>query len=133
MSVPVLKSCLILSNICKEVFQGDAVHRIITNPAKREKLINDLIHLLDTNKLAGVNVDFEELVESKNEMLVQFQKELYEKLHAKGFLVTQDVVPFNEDYNFSELSNYNDYIFLMAYDEHSRKHCSRPHSTTKMD
>ncbi|HMC84325.1 MAG TPA: polysaccharide deacetylase family protein, partial [Chitinophagaceae bacterium] len=59
------------------------------------------------------------LVEKKNEVLVQFQKELYEKLHAKGFLVTQDVVPFNEDYNFTELANYNDYIFLMAYDQYS--------------
>lgn len=109
----------ILSNNANQVFHGDAVHRIISNPVKREKLIADLIHILDSNKLAGVNVDFEELVEKKNETLVQFQKELYERLHAKGFLVTQDVVPFNEDYNFSELANYNDYIFLMAYDQHS--------------
>ncbi|MEP6749324.1 MAG: polysaccharide deacetylase family protein [Bacteroidota bacterium] len=109
----------ILSNNVNEVFQGEAVHRIISNPAKREKLISDLIHILDTNKLSGVNIDFEDLVEKKNETLVQFQKELYGKLHAKGFLVTQDVVPFNEDYNFTELANYNDYIFLMAYDQYS--------------
>ncbi|GAC1592076.1 MAG: hypothetical protein NVS3B8_05770 [Chitinophagaceae bacterium] len=109
----------ILSNNVNQVFHGEAVHRIITNPVKREKLINDLIHILDTNKLSGVNIDFEDLVEKKNETLVQFQKELYEKLHAKGLLVTQDVVPFNEDYNFAELSNYNDYIFLMAYDQYS--------------
>jgi cellulose synthase/poly-beta-1,6-N-acetylglucosamine synthase-like glycosyltransferase/spore germination protein YaaH/peptidoglycan/xylan/chitin deacetylase (PgdA/CDA1 family) len=109
----------ILSNNVNQVFHGDAVHRIITNPAKKEKLFNDLIHILDSNKLSGVNVDFEDLVEKKNETLVQFQKELYEKLHAKGYLVTQDVMPFNEDYNFVELAKYNDYIFLMAYDEHS--------------
>ena len=109
----------ILSNNVNQVFHGDAVHRIITNPVKREKLINDLIRILDSAKLSGVNIDFEDLVEKRNETLVQFQKELYEKLHAKGYLVTQDVVPFNEDYNFTELANYNDYIFLMAYDEHS--------------
>ena len=109
----------ILSNNVNQVFQGEAVHRIITDPVKREKLINDLIHILDTNKLSGVNIDFEDLVEKKNEVLVQFQKELYEKLHAKGLLVTQDVVPFNEDYNFTELAKYNDYIFLMAYDQYS--------------
>ncbi len=114
-----VKIVAILSNNVDQVFQGEAVHRIITNKVKREKLINDLIRILDSNKLSGVNVDFEDLVEKKNEALVQFQKELYEKLHAKGFLVTQDVVPFNEDYNFTELANYNDYIFLMAYDQHS--------------
>lgn len=109
----------ILSNNYKEVFHGDAVHRIITTPAKRERLISDVIKVLEDNKLAGVNIDFEELQEQKNETLVSFQKEIYEKLHAKGLLVTQDVVPFNEDYNFNELAKYNDYIFLMAYDQYS--------------
>ena len=108
-----------LTNNIGKVFHGEALHRIFTNPEKKAKLINDLIRILQTNKLSGVNVDFEDLVEQKNETLVQFQKELYEKLHAKGFLVTQDVVPFNEDYNFKELSNYNDYLFLMAYDQFS--------------
>jgi peptidoglycan-N-acetylglucosamine deacetylase len=108
-----------LSNNIKEVFRGDIVHNIIINPVKKEKLINDLIRILETNKLSGVNIDFEDLVEQKNETLVLFQKELYEKLHARGLLVTQDVVPFNEDYNFTELSKYNDYMFLMAYDQYS--------------
>jgi len=109
----------VLSNNYKEVFRGDAVHRIITDPVKRERLINDVIKVLKANNLAGVNIDFEELQEKNNETLVSFQKEVYQKLHAQGLLVTQDVVPFNEDYNFNELANYNDYIFLMAYDQYS--------------
>jgi len=109
----------ILSNNYKEAFRGDAVHRIINNPAKKERLIRDVLHILEKNHFIGVNVDFEELQEKKNEQLVKFQRELYERLHARNFLVTQDVTPFNEDYNFKELSKYNDYIFLMAYDQHS--------------
>jgi len=109
----------ILSNNYKEVFRGDAVHRIINDPVKKERLINDVIRILQKNDFIGVNVDFEELEEKKNESLVQFQKDIYERLHAKHFLVTQDVIPFNEDYNFKELAKYNDYIFLMAYDQYS--------------
>jgi cellulose synthase/poly-beta-1,6-N-acetylglucosamine synthase-like glycosyltransferase/spore germination protein YaaH/peptidoglycan/xylan/chitin deacetylase (PgdA/CDA1 family) len=109
----------ILSNNYKEVFRGDAVHRIINDPVKKERLINDVIKVLEKNDFVGINVDFEELQEKKNESLVQFQKDIYERLHAKHFLVTQDVIPFNEDYNFKELSKYNDYIFLMAYDQYS--------------
>jgi cellulose synthase/poly-beta-1,6-N-acetylglucosamine synthase-like glycosyltransferase/spore germination protein YaaH/peptidoglycan/xylan/chitin deacetylase (PgdA/CDA1 family) len=109
----------ILSNNYKEIFRGDAVHRIINNPEKRERLIHDLIKILVQNKFVGVNVDFEELQEKKNEELVKFQKDLYDRLHAQNFLVTQDVIPFNEDYNFEQLSKYNDYIFLMAYDQYS--------------
>jgi cellulose synthase/poly-beta-1,6-N-acetylglucosamine synthase-like glycosyltransferase/spore germination protein YaaH/peptidoglycan/xylan/chitin deacetylase (PgdA/CDA1 family) len=109
----------ILSNNFKEQFRGDAVHRIIHDPVKKARLINDVMAILEKNHFAGVNVDFEELQERSDEPFIQFQKELYEKLHAKGFLVTQDVIPFNDDYNFNELAKYNDYIFLMAYDEFS--------------
>ncbi len=109
----------ILSNNFHEVFRGDAVHRIITTPAKRERLINDVINVLRKNNFVGVNVDFEDLVEKSDEALTAFQKELYEKLHANGFLVSQDVIPFNEDYNYSTLSKYNDYLIVMAYDQNS--------------
>lgn len=108
-----------LTNNINEKWRGDVVHRIITNPVKRERLINDLIKLLTQNNFNGINIDFEELVETKNEVLSGFQKELYQKLHAKNLLVTQDVIPFNEDYDYKSLSEYNDYLFLMAYDEHS--------------
>ena len=109
----------ILSNNYKEVFRGDAVHRVINDPAKKQRLIHDVIRILDRDDFVGVNVDFEELQEPNNEKLVEFQKDLYDQLHAQHLLVTQDVIPFNEDYNFKELSKYNDYIFLMAYDQYS--------------
>ena len=109
----------ILSNNYKEVFRGDAVHRIINDPVKKQRVIDDVIKILQRDSFVGVNVDFEELQEKTNEKLVDFQKDLYEQLHAKHLLVTQDVIPFNEDYNFKELSKYNDYIFLMAYDQYS--------------
>jgi peptidoglycan-N-acetylglucosamine deacetylase len=109
----------ILTNNIGQVFRGDVVHRILTDPNKRDRLIADILKYLDLYKLDGINIDFEDLIETKNEPLVQFQKSLYEKMHVKGLLVSQDVVPFNMDYNFEELSRYNDYIFLMAYDQFS--------------
>ena len=109
----------ILSNNYHEKFMGETVHRILTDPKKQERLINDLINILEKNHFIGVNVDFEELQEKTDEPLIAFQKELYTRLHEKGLLVTQDVIPFNEDYNYEQLARYNDYIFLMAYDQFS--------------
>jgi peptidoglycan-N-acetylglucosamine deacetylase len=109
----------LLTNNIGSVFRGDVVHRILNNPEKRDRLINDIIKYLELYKLDGINIDFEDLQEKKNEVLVQFQKALYEKMHARGLLVSQDVSPFNMDYNFKELSSYNDYIILMAYDQFS--------------
>lgn len=101
-------------------FHGEAVHAIITNPQKKERLIHSLITILEKNKFQGVNIDFEDLTEKSDEDFVNFQKELYERLHAKNLLVTQEVIPFNEDYNYKALSKYNDFLFVMAYDEFSQ-------------
>jgi peptidoglycan-N-acetylglucosamine deacetylase len=108
-----------LSNNYNSRFLGEPVHRILTDPHKKERLINDVINFLQKNHFAGVNVDFEELQENTDEPLVAFQKELYTRLHEKGLLVTQDIAPFNTDYNFQQLAKYNDYIFLMAYDQYA--------------
>ncbi|MBS1934546.1 MAG: glycosyl transferase family 2, partial [Bacteroidetes bacterium] len=81
----------ILTNNFKETFRGDVIHRIFTDKEKKERLINDIIKVLKRDSLDGINIDFEELKEKTSEPLVLFQKELYEKLHAQGLYVTQDV------------------------------------------
>jgi len=109
----------LLTNNIGGVFRGDVIHRILNDPAKREKFTDEIVRQLQLHKLDGINTDFEDLVEKKNEALVQFQKSLYEKMHSKGLIVTQDVTPFNQDYNFKELSAYNDFVIIMAYDQHN--------------
>jgi len=109
-----------LSNYFNNKWNGSNVHRIITSPQRRSKLINNLIKVLDRNKFNGVNIDFEDLLTEKtDENVISFQKELYNALHAKGYLVTQDIAPFNEDYNVAELAKYNDFLFLMGYDQYN--------------
>jgi peptidoglycan-N-acetylglucosamine deacetylase len=109
----------VISNFIGEDFNGKILHRVLSNNAKKERLINDIIRVIQQNHFAGVNIDFEELEESSDETLVAFMKELYDRMHALHLLVTQDVSPFNSDYNLKELSKYNDYVFLMAYDEYN--------------
>jgi len=108
-----------LTNNFNNIWNGENVHRIIHSPVTRIRLIDNLIAVLDQYKFNGVNIDFEEMNETTDEYMIAFQKELYEKLHAKGYLVTQDIVPFNEDYNPVELAKYNDFLFLMGYDQHN--------------
>ena len=121
----------ILSNNYKEIFRGDVVHRIINNSVKKEKFINSILIALLKNRLQGINIDFEDLQETADEPLIAFQKELYEKLHANNLIVTQDIIPFNDDYNFKELARYNDYLVLMAYDEHNSESMPGPISNQK--
>ncbi|WP_336516611.1 polysaccharide deacetylase family protein [Pollutibacter soli] len=99
-------------------FDGKMLHRILNNKAKKERLINDIVKYIDRYHLQGINIDFEEFKEKGDEPIISFQKEIYERLHSRGLIVTQDIMANNEDFNIKELAKYNDYMLLMAYDEH---------------
>lgn len=109
----------ILSNFFNKKWNGANVHKILASPARRAAVINNIYRILKKYQFAGINIDFEDLVEKTDANLITFQRELYKKLHAGGFLVSQDISPFNEDYNVKELGKANDLLFLMAYDQHS--------------
>ncbi|MFI5185784.1 MAG: glycosyltransferase [Chitinophagales bacterium] len=99
-------------------FDGELLDKVLRDKVKREQLINDTYKYLQQYKLQGINIDFEELKESSIEPMQIFLKELSAKLHSSGFLITQDILPNDEDYDVKELAKYNDYVFLMAYDQH---------------
>jgi peptidoglycan-N-acetylglucosamine deacetylase len=116
----------ILSNHYGDDFDGKSLHRLLHNPTIANSVIRQLIAILQKYKFQGVNVDFENLIERTNEPLVAFQKKLYERLHQKGYLVTMDVPLFNEDYDYDNLALYNDYLVVMAYDEHDDQSTAGP-------
>ncbi len=98
-------------------FDGKLLHRILNDSVLQRTFIQQIADTLSYYQLNGINIDFEELAETNNAPLTQFQKKLYEKLHGRGMLVSMDVEPKNNDYDYTKLSAYNDYIVLMAYDE----------------
>ncbi len=99
-------------------FDGNRVDRILNNPAKKKRLLQSILYYLRKDSLQGINIDFEELKTTSTGPLLVFQKELYDSLHRNGFLVTQDILTSDDNYNTRELAKYNDYLFLMAYDQH---------------
>ena len=104
-----------ISNFFNEKWNGGNVARIIRSPASRATFIASIVEVLRANHFQGVNIDFEDLGALKtNENLVAFQRELHQTLHAQGYLVTQDIAAFNEDYPAEELAQWNDYLVVMA-------------------
>ena len=118
-------------NSSKQRFDGDLLHSILSDGDKSKTFIQQLADTLAAYHFQGINVDFEDLVEKTNEPLTMFQENLYGTLHAKGFSVTQDVSPMNDDYDYQKLSHYNDHIILMAYDEFNSSTIAGPISSQK--
>ncbi len=100
-------------------FDGKSVHLLLHDQGLQNRFIKNLISTLHKYHFQGVNIDFEELEETTDEPLVAFQKNLYEQLHAQKLSVSQEISPENDDYDPKVLELYNDYIFVMAYDQHS--------------
>jgi len=121
----------ILSNNFKQEFRSEGIGRILHNAQKRKVLIHDVLQQCLKNKFVGINLDIENLNENSDEYLILFVKELSHAFHQKGLLVSQDIEPFNTDYNVRELSKYDDYLFLMAYDEYSVTSDAGPISSQK--
>ena len=113
-----VKMVPMLSNSYNNQSTTPALIRIIENPSKRERLITDILKQLHRLRFAGINIDLEDIKLKNRKALASFQRDLYSRLHENNFLVTQNVSPYNT-YDYKQLTNSNDYIFLMAYDEHS--------------
>ena len=68
-----IKVMPMLSNNYNGDFNGNVIHHIPSNTTKRQQLINDLVMILQ-KAFDGVNIDFEDLKERKNEVLNFFSK-----------------------------------------------------------
>ncbi len=98
-------------------FDSKLLHVILSDTTRRNNIIGQISDTLIYYHLQGLNVDFEEINEKSNDPLTKFQQQLFGVLHSRNLLVSMDVQAKNEDYDFKELSKYNDYVILMAYDE----------------
>jgi len=99
-------------------FDGKLLSEVLNDKTKRNRLLSDILKKIDQYKFQGINIDFEEMQKNSVEAEIAFQKELYNALHKRGLLVTQDVMPEDESYHLKELGSSNDFLFIMAYNQH---------------
>ena len=96
----------------------DSTYILLKNEKYRKHLIDQIETLLDTNDYKGINIDFENYPYKIKPYLIQFSKELHERLHPEGYITTIDVNPTDDYVWYKELAPYYDFIFSMAYNEH---------------
>ena len=95
------------------------VGRIIENKKLRAQFINNLATQLTRYKFKGINLDFDDIVDINSKNYVAFENDLYAILHPMGFLVTQNVIPDDDSFNLERLQHVNDFLFVMAIDQHN--------------
>jgi cellulose synthase/poly-beta-1,6-N-acetylglucosamine synthase-like glycosyltransferase/peptidoglycan/xylan/chitin deacetylase (PgdA/CDA1 family)/spore germination protein YaaH len=95
------------------------ITRIVKSKKLRAIFINSIVRQLTRYNFQGINLDFDNITIRNTPDYVTFQQELYKTLHAQKFLVTQNVIPGDEQFDIVKLQHYNDYLFIMAIDQHN--------------
>ena len=89
----------------------------------REKVINNIVNLVLTYNLDGINIDFENMNMDDKDMFSRFIIELAPRLKEYGKVLSVDVTAPDGSENWSMCYNRNkigkiaDYIIFMAYDQ----------------
>lgn len=99
-------------------FDSKDIYRIIKSKDLRTKFINSAAELLARYHFQGINLELDDIKNRKDPNYIALEKEFYQILHPKGLLVTTNVVPEDEQYDLTRLQHYNDYLFIMAIDQH---------------
>jgi cellulose synthase/poly-beta-1,6-N-acetylglucosamine synthase-like glycosyltransferase/peptidoglycan/xylan/chitin deacetylase (PgdA/CDA1 family)/spore germination protein YaaH len=101
------------------MFDTKDVLRIIKNKKLRTQFINNLVRQLGHYKFQGLNLDFDQIADLNSKDYIDFENQLYGTLHPKGLLVTQNVIPDDDRFNLERLQHVNDFLFVMAIDQHN--------------
>ncbi|MGE5410851.1 MAG: glycosyl hydrolase family 18 protein [Clostridiales bacterium] len=108
--------------IIMTVFSSDSsmIHQVLTDSLKKVRVFNNIKNTITEFNLDGVNVDFEVLKRSdRNTVINDFMHSLTNYLHSElpGVEVSFAGPAVNwGGWNFKELAEACDYIFIMGYD-----------------
>ena len=117
-NMPVLA---VVTNFRDDRWRAEELHQILSHPAARRRLADNIYASVRKYKLAGVNIDFEQVPVSDRNALTAFMRQLHNALKPEGLMLTQDVPtddPHVPAYDMRALAALNDYVIPMVYDEH---------------
>jgi peptidoglycan-N-acetylglucosamine deacetylase len=118
---PQVRIIPMVQNLLDDEWDKGLLARSLADEPARQRLLSALTAFVEQNKFGGVCIDFEEIAEPVPQNLsnlLLFMQSLHAAFQVRGWTVLQ-AVPFDSaDWNYREFANANDYLMLMAYDQH---------------
>jgi cellulose synthase/poly-beta-1,6-N-acetylglucosamine synthase-like glycosyltransferase/peptidoglycan/xylan/chitin deacetylase (PgdA/CDA1 family)/spore germination protein YaaH len=118
---PQIRIVPMVQNLVDDKWDKELLGRLISDDASRQRLIAALTTFLEQNKFGGICIDFEEIPEpvaANLDNLLLFMQQLHAVFQVRGWTVMQ-AVPFDAaDWKYKDFAAANDYLMLMAYDQH---------------
>jgi len=115
---PDLRVVPLLQNYKNEQWDTGLLTKALRSDASEKALIAALLKTIDDNKFGGLAIDIEEVPAAEQMRLFNFIKDLHSEFVSRGLVLAQ-AVPFdNPDWNYRAYAAIDDYLMLMAYDQH---------------
>ncbi|MGG4032867.1 S-layer homology domain-containing protein [Paenibacillus cisolokensis] len=104
-------------------FDREMTHLVLTDPKRSETLVRRLADIVQTYRLDGLNLDFENVDPADRDAFSSFVRETARALHVHGAELSVCVPPdletdWSEPFDYAALAAAADYIVLMGYEEH---------------
>ena len=100
----------------KELDKKQVTSEIMNSEEKRENLIRNIVEIIKSNRLDGINIDFEGMLEEDKYMYTQFLRELYPLVKEIGAKLSVDIY-FTNYIDRQGVGKACDYVMLMGYDQ----------------
>lgn len=113
-----IKILPLVNNFIDNKWDSDVLHRLFTAPGADDLFIKEMLSYVITNGFDGINIDFEAIKPADRDHFTQFMSKVYKAFHKEGFMVTLDVPPNDESYDYTSLAKYADRVIVMLYDQH---------------
>ncbi|MCF8011790.1 MAG: hypothetical protein K9L17_12165 [Clostridiales bacterium] len=105
----------------------EVVHQVLSEPQKREELVENIYSVLKDNYYDGICLDIENIYADDRNKYISLLKLVYKKLKSAGYEVIAAVPArisdeprggWGDNFNYAQVKNYADKVIIMAYDEY---------------
>lgn len=107
-----------MNNYINNKWDGETLHRLFTTQGAEDLFIQNMLDYVKSNDFEGINIDFEGIHPNDTANFTDFMDKVYEAFHQQGLIVTMDVPPNDNSYDYTSLATNVDRMVVMLYDQH---------------
>lgn len=116
---------MVVTNFKDGTFDNELATTILSDPVLQEKLLNEILEVMEEKGYAGVNFDLEYLGRENRETYVEFLQRAVDLLRPKGYEVSVALAPklseeqqgtLYEGHDYQAIGEVVDYVMIMTYE-----------------
>lgn len=116
---------LSITNFTSTAAGSNLAHTILATPELRDRVITNILRIMEQKGYRGVNIDFENVLPADRENYNQFLQLTVDRLHPKGYFVSTAVAPkvggiqaglLYEAHDYEAHGRIADFVVLMTYE-----------------